>query len=108
MVWSKIPNLDTTKDYIYYFQNRSKIATSYVHISITENAAYDENSAFLLQGRQYLRIRVPAGTNVFYAEEDGGIFMYSKAEIEKLVNYDIPTTGNRIMLAGTAHTLTAP
>lgn len=110
MVWSKIPNLDTTKDYIYYFQNRSKIATSYVHISITENATYDENSAFLLQGRQYLRIRVPAGTNVFYAEEDGGIFIFSKAEIEKLVNYDIPTTGERVIMGTVNGTkmLTAP
>ena len=91
MVWKKIDNYDQSVDVWMSIQNNSLIPFSKVTIQFTTASAPTEGKGFVLTGPNQWSQRVPAGTNVFYKEEDGGIITWWSREIEKLVNYDIPT-----------------
>lgn len=91
MTWKQITNFDSSVDVIMSIQNNSLIPYSKVTIQFTTAAAPEEGKGFVLTGPNQWTQRVPAGTNVFYKEEDGGIATWWSREIEKLVNYDIPT-----------------
>ena len=90
MVWKKIDNYDQSVDVWMSIQNNSLIPFSKVTIQFTTASAPTEGKGFVLTGPNQWSQRVPAGTNVFYKEEDGGIITWWSREIEKLVNYDIP------------------
>lgn len=90
MVWKQITDFDSSRDVVLSIQNTSLVAHSKVHISLTESNQPNPASAFVLTGPNQWTQRIPAGTKVFYAEEDGGIIGYWFHYIAKLVNYDIP------------------
>lgn len=91
MTWKKISNYDQSVDVFMSIQNNSLIPFSKVTIQFTTASAPVDGQGFVLTGPNQWSQRVPAGTNVFYKEEDGGIITWWSREIEKLVNYDIPT-----------------
>lgn len=90
-VWKKIDNYDQSVDVFMSIQNNSLVPFSKVTIQFTTASAPEEGKGFVLTGPNQWSQRVPANTNVFYKEEDGGIITWWSREIEKLVNYDIPT-----------------
>lgn len=90
-VWKKIEKYNRNVDVIMSIQNNSLVPFSKVTIQFTEANSPTEGQGFVLTGVNQWTQRVPKGTNVFYKEEDGGIMTFWAREIEKLVNYDIPT-----------------
>lgn len=90
-IWKKIDNYDQSTDVFMSIQNNSLVPYSKVTIQFTTAAAPEEGKGFVLTGPNQWSQRVPAHTNVFYKEEDGGIITWWSRAIEKLVNYDIPT-----------------
>lgn len=94
MVWTKIQDYDTSRDIILSIQNASLIPLSKVYFCLTENNSPTEANTFVLTGPNQWTGRVSQGTNVFVAEEDGGIATHCFSYIEKLVNYNIPTSHN--------------
>lgn len=91
MVWKEITNFDHNVDVFMSIQNNSLIPFSKVTIQFTTASSPVEGKGFVLTGPNQWSQRVPAGTRVFYKEEDGGICTWWSRGIEKLVNYDIPT-----------------
>lgn len=115
MNWKKVKNQDPTKNWRYYFQNFSLLPNSSVYIYITlgtENPPQtpsDGTGMIRLIGRQILYQDVQEGSTLWYAEEDGGIFVCSKGERVKLKNYDIPTSHiNYNLGVGATQTFVAP
>lgn len=113
MNWKKVKNQDPTKNWKYYFQNFSLLPNSSVYIYITlgtENSPQDPSDGMIrLIGRQILYQDVQEGSTLWYAEEDGGIFVCSKGERVKLKNYDIPTSHiNYNLGVGATQTFVAP
>ncbi len=90
-IWKKIDNYDQSVDVFMSIQNNSLVPFSKVTIQFTTAAAPEEGKGFVLTGPNQWSQRVPANTNIFYKEEDGGIATWWSRGIEKLVNYDIPT-----------------
>lgn len=105
MVWKQITGYDDSKDIVLSIQNTSLVTHSKVYISLTTDSAPKPNTSMVLTGPNQWTNRVPAGTRVFYAEEDGGIIGYWYHYIPKLVNYDIPFTHEDKTI--TNHTFTA-
>lgn len=91
MIWKEITNFDHSVDNFMSIQNNSLVPFSKVTIQFTTASAPVEGQGFVLTGPNQWSQRVPAGTKVFFKEEDGGICTWWSREIEKLVNYDIPT-----------------
>ena len=89
--WKKIEDFDQSIDVFMSIQNNSLIPFSKVTVQFTTKPVPTEGQGFVLTGPNQWSQRVPAGTNVFYKEEDGGIATWWSRHIEKLVNYDIPT-----------------
>ena len=113
MNWKKVKNQDPTKNWKYYFQNFSLLPNSSVYIYITlgtENPPQSPSDGMIrLIGRQILYQDVQEGSTLWYAEEDGGIFVCSKGEKVKLKNYDIPTSHiNYNLGVGASETFVAP
>lgn len=113
MNWKKVKNQDPTKNWKYYFQNFSLLPNSSVYIYITlgtENPPQTPDQGMIrLIGRQILYQDVQEGSTLWYAEEDGGIFVCSKGEKVKLKNYDIPTSHiNYNLGVGATQTFMAP
>ena len=96
MTWKQITDFDKSKDIWISIQNNSLIPFSKVTVQFTTKGAPEEGKGFVLTGPNQWSQRVPAGTNIFYKEEDGGIITWWHREIEKLVNYDIPTQEDTI------------
>ena len=96
MLWKEITNFDHKVDNFLAVQNNSLIPFSKVTIQFTTAAAPVDGKGFVLTGPNQWTQRVPAGTRVFFKEEDGGICTWWSREIEKLVNYDIPTVEETI------------
>lgn len=92
--WKKL-ELSTSADQILMLQNSSVVPNSVVHICFTK-ASIPNNASFVLTGPNTWNGRVKLGTNVFYAEENGGIMTHSSYDIEPLVNYDIPPVHENI------------
>lgn len=107
MTWKKIDNYDNSVDVFMSIQNNSLIPFSKVTIQFTTANTPVEGQGFVLTGPNQWSQRVPAGTNVFYKEEDGGIITWWSRAIEKLVNYDIPTQEDTIRSL-TTKSLTCP
>lgn len=101
MTWKKIDNYDQSTDVFMSIQNNSLIPFSKVTIQFTTASAPVEGQGFVLTGPNQWSQKVPAGTNVFYKEEDGGIITWWSRPIEKLVNYDIPTVEENVKLLKT-------
>lgn len=113
MNWKKVKNQDPTKNWKYYFQNFSLLPNSSVYIYITlgtENPPQSPSDGMIrLIGRQILYQDVQEGSTLWYAEEDGGIFVCSKGEKVKLKNYDIPTSHiNYNLGVGASESFVAP
>lgn len=98
MVWTKIADYDNTRDIILSIQNAALIPLSKVYFCLTESNTPNEANTFVLTGPNQWTGRVSTGTNVFIAEEDGGICTHCYSYIEKLVNYNIPTEQHDVEL----------
>lgn len=91
MNWKKVLIQNSEKPFIVLCQNASILPDAKVYVSITTHSSADENNKFLLTGPNQMRFSLPVGANLFYAEEDGGIFVHAEAPVEKNENYNIPT-----------------
>ena len=97
MVWKQFTGYDNSQDIILSVQNGSIIPFSKVYISVTSKTSAEPDTAIVLTGPNRWTQRVPAGMNVFYAEEDGGRFAKWYHYIMALVNYDIPFESHSVV-----------
>lgn len=98
MIWTKLADYDTSRDIILSIQNAALIPLSKVYFCLTESSSPTPDNTFVLTGPNQWTGRVSTGTNVFIAEEDGGIATHCFSYIEKLVNYNIPTEQHDVEL----------
>ena len=98
MVWTKLADYDAKRDIILSIQNAALVPLSKVYFCLTESASPTPDNTFVLTGPNQWTGRVSTGTNVFIAEEDGGIATHCFSYIEKLVNYNIPTEQHDVEL----------
>lgn len=98
MVWTKLADYDNKRDIILSIQNAALVPLSKVYFCLTESSSPTPDNTFVLTGPNQWTGRVSTGTNVFIAEEDGGIATHCFSYIEKLVNYNIPTEQHDVEL----------
>lgn len=98
MVWTKLADYDNKRDIILSIQNAALVPLSKVYFCLTESSSPTPANTFVLTGPNQWTGRVSTGTNVFIAEEDGGIATHCFSYIEKLVNYNIPTEQHDVEL----------
>ena len=110
MNWKKVPQQDTSKNWLYQFQNFSDIPNSYVYLYMdTDGSGPSTNSqpSHKLIAHQVLRVPINTGVTIYYAEDNGGIFTFSKSEKIPFKNFDVPIFHDDIQLTS-PHKFTAP
>ena len=110
MNWKKVPKQDTSKNWLYQFQNFSDIPNSYVYIYIDTDGTGptpEATPSHKLIAHQVLRVPINSGVTIYYAEDNGGIFVFSKSEKIPFKNFDVPVFHEDFIL-NNIHRFTAP
>lgn len=109
MTWVKITDKVKEKAYKMWIQNRMLIPNSEVwfYVGPEDSITGQPPGAFKLTSMQEMWRDVPSGTNVFYAENNGGTLAVAFTELIEPSNYDIPTEHRNRNLT-TPITITVP
>ncbi|MGL5718522.1 MAG: hypothetical protein ACRCX2_36295 [Paraclostridium sp.] len=90
LIWKSV-DIDYSVAKQFKLQNRSLIPDSKVYYIVSKEKPSTDEGALILVSRQVTTQLVRPEEKLWFASETGGVFVYSYADLPKLVNYDIPT-----------------